>query len=259
MSPEEELRHQRLRKLELLKSQGVEPYGRRFEKTAACAALAARPVGESVRAAGRFATRREHGKSLFADLRDSSGKIQLYAKEDALGAGRFAFLASLDIGDWIGVAGELFQTKTGEPTIKVSEVQLLAKSLRPPPEKWHGLKDVEVRYRQRYLDLIANAPVRSAFEMRSRVIRELRRLLDDAGFLEVETPMMHPIPGGAAGEPFTTHHRALDLQLYLRLAPELYLKRLLVGGFERVYEIAKSFRNEGISPRHNPEVTMLES
>ena len=259
MTPEEELREQRLRKLQLLKSQGVEPYGRRFDKTAPCFALATQPVGTEVRAAGRLSARREHGKSLFADLRDASGKIQIYAKADTLGPERFAFVSSLDIGDWVGVSGQLFQTRTGEATIAISEAQLLSKSLRPLPEKWHGLKDVEVRYRQRYLDLIANPSVRAAFEARSRVIRECRRLLDAEGYLEVETPMMHAIPGGAAGEPFITQHRALGLQLYLRLAPELYLKRLLVGGCERVYEISKSFRNEGLSPRHNPEFTMLES
>ena len=259
MTPEEELREQRLRKLQLLQSQGIEPYGRRFDKTASCAELAAQPVGTEVRAAGRLTARREHGKSVFADLRDGSGKIQIYAKEDALGAEPFAFVSRFDIGDWVGVSGKLFHTRTGETTIAVAAAELLAKSLRPLPEKWHGLKDIEIRYRQRYLDLIANPAVRAAFDARSRIIRECRRLLDAEGYLEVETPMMHAIAGGAAGEPFTTQHKALGLQLYLRLAPELYLKRLLVGGCERVYEIGKSFRNEGLSPRHNPEFTMLES
>jgi len=260
MTPEQALRQQRLKKLQLFHSQGIETYGCRFEKTASCAVLAKDyPAGTSLRAAGRLTARREHGKSLFADVRDSSGKIQIYAKEGQLDAERLALLASLDVGDWVGIAGKLFHTKTGEPTIAVEDVILLAKSLRPIPEKWHGLKDQEVRYRQRYLDLIANPEVRSAFEVRTRVIRELRRLLDTAGYLEVETPMMHAMPGGATGEPFATHHRALDLPLFLRLAPELYLKRLLVGGFERVYELSKSFRNEGLSPRHNPEFTMLEA
>jgi lysyl-tRNA synthetase class 2 len=188
---------------------------------------------------------------------DRTGRIQLYARADQLGDDYAAFSA-LDVGDFIGVTGEMFRTRTGQLTIAVKSVTFLAKSLRPLPEKWHGLKDVETRYRQRYVDLIVNPEAREIFVLRSRLVGALRAFLDARGFLEVETPMMQPIPGGAIARPFKTHHNALDLDLYLRIAPELYLKRLVVGGFERVYEINRNFRNEGISTQHNPEFTMLE-
>jgi lysyl-tRNA synthetase class 2 len=200
---------------------------------------------------------RHHGKSCFAVLRDQSGQIQLYARADVLGLAYAAFV-DLDVGDFVGVTGELFRTRTGELTVAVKHFDFLTKALRPLPEKWHGLKDVETRYRRRYVDLIVNPQVREAFVMKSRLIATLRAFFDARGFLEVETPMMQPIPGGAAAKPFVTHHNALDMALYLRIAPELYLKRLVVGGFDRVYEINRNFRNEGISTQHNPEFTMLE-
>ena len=220
--------------------------------------LSAFEEGKVVSFAGRLITKREHGKSGFAHLSDESGKIQIYAQANALGAG-FQLFKELDIGDIIGVSGELFKTRTGESTIVVKEIKLLSKALRPLPEKWHGLKDVEVRYRQRYLDLIANPDSRDVFIKRSKIVSLIRDFFNNRKFTEVETPMLHPLPGGAAGKPFATHHNATDAQVYLRIAPELYLKRLLVGGLEKVYEINRSFRNEGVSARHNPEFTMLEA
>ncbi len=214
--------------------------------------------GKSISISGRIISRRSHGKVVFMDLRDSTGKIQLYIKSDFVGEEKFNSLEDVDIADIISVKGELFKTHTGELTVKVEDFVVLAKALRPLPEKWHGLKDVELRYRQRYLDLIANEEVKKVFLTRSRIIKAIRNFLDDKGFLEVETPMMHPIPGGAAGRPFKTHHNEYDSDLYLRIAPELYLKQLLVGGLDKVYEINRSFRNEGVSTRHNPEFTMLE-
>jgi len=214
--------------------------------------------GKSISISGRIISRRSHGKVVFMDLRDSTGKIQLYIKSDFVGEEKFNSLQDVDIADIISVKGELFKTHAGELTVKVEDFVVLAKALRPLPEKWHGLKDVELRYRQRYLDLIANEEVKKVFLTRSRIIKAIRNFLDDKGFLEVETPMMHPIPGGAAGRPFKTHHNEYDSDLYLRIAPELYLKQLLVGGLDKVYEINRSFRNEGVSTRHNPEFTMLE-
>lgn len=207
---------------------------------------------------GRIVARRSHGKVVFMDLRDSTGKIQVYAKADFIGKERFELLGDIDIADIICVRGELFKTHTGEPTIKMTEFAVLAKAIQPLPEKWHGLKDVELRYRQRYLDLIANEDVRKVFAMRSRIIKAIRDFLDERGYQEVETPMMHNIPGGAAGRPFKTHHNEYNMELYFRIAPELFLKRLVVGGLDKVYEINRSFRNEGVSTRHNPEFTMLE-
>ena len=257
---------ERLKKLSSLQAcapsqEAAGPYGRRFATTHRLLWLHKDfEEGKEVRVAGRLRAIRSHGKSIFADLHDEGDKIQIYLKEDLVGADAFELFSSkIDIGDILGVEGPLFKTKTGEISLKVKKFQLLAKNLRPLPEKWHGLKDIETRYRQRYVDLLMNREVRELFMLRSRLLTELRKFLDRAGFLEVETPMMHPIAGGAAGEPFKTHHKALDLNLYLRLAPELYLKKLLVGGFEKVYELAKSFRNEGISTRHNPEFTMLEA
>jgi len=207
---------------------------------------------------GRVMARRSHGKVLFMDLKDATAGVQLYLKAEFLGEDKFAQLEDIDVADIIAVRGELFKTHTGEPTVKVEDFAVLAKALRPLPEKWHGLKDVELRYRQRYLDLLANGEVRQVFLQRSRIVKAIRDFLDKKGFQEVETPMMHSIPGGAAGRPFKSHHNEYDMDLYLRIAPELYLKRLLVGGLDRVYEINRSFRNEGVSTKHNPEFTMLE-
>jgi lysyl-tRNA synthetase class 2 len=210
-----------------------------------------------VKIAGRMMTRRVMGKAAFCHLQDMSGRMQLYLTRDALGE-QYEEFKKWDIGDILGADGVLFKTKTGELSVKVDNVRLLVKALRPLPEKYHGLADTETKYRQRYLDLIMNEVARKTFRMRSEIVRCIRRFLDDRGFLEVETPMMQAIPGGAAARPFITHHQALDMQLFLRIAPELYLKRLVVGGFEKVYEINRNFRNEGLSTRHNPEFTMLE-
>ena len=220
------------------------------------AALAADPVEVAV--AGRLMAQRVMGKASFASLQDMSGRIQLFVQREALGEALYSAFKGWDVGDILGAVGTLFKTRTGELSVRVHELRLLTKSLRPLPEKWHGLQDQETRYRQRYLDLIANPEAARRFQTRSRVVQHIRRFFDARGFLEVETPMMQPIPGGATARPFVTHHHALDMPLYLRIAPELYLKRLVVGGFERVYEINRNFRNEGVSTRHNPEFTMLE-
>jgi len=218
--------------------------------------LEAEPV--EVRVGGRMLTRRIMGKASFATLQDRSGQIQVFLQRDTLGDETYAAFKSLDLGDIVGVCGQMFRTKTGELSVKAVELVLLAKSLQPLPEKFHGLTDQELRYRQRYVDLIVNEQTRNVFEVRTRVVQFLRSYLNALDFLEVETPMMQAIPGGAAARPFVTHHNALDRRLYLRVAPELYLKRLVVGGFERVYELNRSFRNEGVSTQHNPEFTMLE-
>lgn len=251
-----ELLQERRNKLEELKKAGIKPYGGKFLRSHSLSDKL--EVGERVAVAGRVRQLRSHGKTAFADLKDERGKIQIYISFDLIGEEKYSLFHKLDIGDFLGVEGEIFRTKTEELTVKVEKFTVLAKSLRPLPEKWKGLKDVETRYRQRYLDLVSNEEVRELFVLRSRLIGLMREWLDKRGFLEVETPILQPIPGGAAGKPFKTHQDALDTDLYLRIAPELYLKRLLVGGFEKVYELNRSFRNEGISTRHNPEFTMLE-
>jgi lysyl-tRNA synthetase class 2 len=261
----EQMRRRR-EKLDTWRARGVNPFGARFPVTHWAGTLLARFKDADEAAlqsagacalAGRVIAMRHHGKTCFVVLRDQSGQIQLYARADVLGDAYPAFV-DLDVGDFIGVTGELFRTRTNELTVAVKQFEFLAKALRPLPEKWHGLKDVETRYRRRYVDLIVNPQVREAFVMKSRLIAATRAFFDARGFLEVETPMMQPIPGGATAKPFVTHHNALDMPLYLRIAPELYLKRLVVGGLERVYEINRNFRNEGMSTQHNPEFTMLE-
>ncbi|MCF7669050.1 MAG: lysine--tRNA ligase, partial [Verrucomicrobia bacterium] len=246
-------------KLAELHERGVNPFSNEFEPTETCAEARGKfEEGRNVAVAGRITAHRDMGKSQFFDLRDSTGRIQIYAQKKVIGEDAFDVIKHLDLGDFLGVRGDLFQTRTGEITVKVQEFVVLSKALRPPPEKWHGLADTEIRYRQRYLDLIASEEVKKVFFKRSRIIWEIRRFLQDRGFIEVETPMMQAIPGGAAAQPFVTHHNSLGCDFYLRIALELYLKRLLVGGMDRVFEIGRNFRNEGISRRHNPEFTMLE-
>jgi lysyl-tRNA synthetase class 2 len=216
-------------------------------------------AGETVSVAGRLVAIRDQGKVAFLVIRDATGDLQLFCRPNVVGEEAFAALSELDLGDWVGATGEVLRTRRGELSVSPTDVVLLSKSLRPLPEKFHGLTDTETRLRQRYVDLIANPEVREVFQARFRIISAIRGYMESLGYLEVETPMLHPIPGGAAARPFVTHHNALDMELYLRIAPELFLKRLIVGGFERVYEINRSFRNEGMSPRHNPEFTMLEA
>ncbi|MBC7076500.1 MAG: lysine--tRNA ligase [Syntrophomonadaceae bacterium] len=256
-----ELKKVRMDKLAELREAGIEPYGGRFERSSTAQIVKdkfAEMEGRTVKLAGRIVAKRRHGKAGFADLQDFSGNIQLYFRKNDIGEAKYELFKRLDIGDILGIEGQVFRTNKGEISVHVADLVYLSKSLLPLPEKWHGLKDVELRYRQRYVDLMVNPEVKQVFIKRSKIIKEIRNYLDSKGFLEVETPMMQPIPGGAAARPFITHHNALDMDLYLRIAPELYLKRLLVGGFEKVYEINRSFRNEGISTRHNPEFTMLE-
>ena len=263
-----EQRQQRIKKLDHLRQAGVAPYGARFEAKDRAGHLITlhgekpKDVLEQEKIlctiAGRVVALRRFGKAGFAVLQDGSDRLQVYLKKDLLTEQAYLITEQLDLGDWIGVTGVLFRTKTNEFTVEVHELTFLSKALRPLPEKWHGLTDVETRYRQRYVDLIANPSVHQIFATRSRIIAGIRAYLIERGFLEVETPMMHPIPGGAAAKPFVTHHNALGVDLYLRIAPELYLKRLIVGGFPRVFEINRNFRNEGISTIHNPEFTMLE-
>lgn len=214
--------------------------------------------GESVAIAGRIMSWRDMGKASFMDIADHSDRIQIYLRQDAVGEDVYKGMKNWDIGDIVGLEGEVFRTRHGEISIRVSSITLLAKSLQPLPEKWHGLKDVDLRYRQRYVDLIVNPQVKETFKKRTQIIKEIRAFLDEKDFLEVETPLLHTIAGGAAAKPFVTHHNALDMDLFLRIAPELHLKRLIVGGFDKVYELGRNFRNEGISTRHNPEFTMLE-
>jgi lysyl-tRNA synthetase class 2 len=254
---------QRRVKLKRLRKRGIDPFAcTRFDRTHISAQIHENfdaLQSTVVRVAGRLTAFRSHGKASFADLADAAGTIQLHFTIDRLGEEGYGLLEDLDIGDFIGAEGVVFRTKRGEDSVAVSRFEVLAKALRPLPEKWHGLRDVEIRFRQRYADLIANAQVRRIFQVRSRVLEEIRRFMTSRGFIEVETPMMQPLPGGAFARPFITHHHTLDVDLYLRVAPELYLKRLVVGGLERVYELGRVFRNEGVSSRHNPEFTMLEA
>jgi lysyl-tRNA synthetase class 2 len=264
--PKSHLLAERREKLERLRQAGIEPFPHAFEgrteiveiRTAHEGLASGAETEDRRRVAGRIAARRGHGRAAFIDLVDRSGRIQLHAREDLLGSESFELLVGLDLGDILGAEGVVFATKRGELSLRLEGWTLLAKSLRPPPDKFHGLEDVELRYRQRELDLIANPEVRELFEKRARVVGTTRDWLDERGFLEVETPVLQPLYGGALARPFTTHHNALDRDLYLRIATELYLKRCVVGGIERVYELGKDFRNEGISPKHNPEFTMLE-
>ena len=252
---------QRIRKLKELRELGINPYPYSFDRTHMASDILGSfdtLEGTGVRVAGRLLTIRIMGKASFAHLLDQSGRIQIYVRRDLVGDEQYALFKSLDSGDFLGVTGKPFRTRTGEITIEAERLELLSKALRPLPEKWHGLTDVEKRYRQRYLDLIANEEVRRIFRTRSRIIDAIRRYLVERDFLEVETPILQPIHGGAAARPFVTHHNALDRDLYLRIALELYLKRCVIGGFERVFEIGRNFRNEGISTRHNPEFTMME-
>ena len=255
-------------KLEALREAGVNPFANDFRPThttgdvrAAFEPLAAdalATIDAPVAIAGRMVAKRDFGKASFLHVQDRDGRLQAYVKRDSLGEDAFARFKHADVGDFVGVVGTPFRTKTNELTLEARELRVLAKALRPLPEKWHGLTDVEARYRQRYLDLIANEEARATFRKRAQLMHFLREFLTARGFIEVETPMMQPIAGGAAARPFVTHHNALDMQLYLRIAPELYLKRLLVGGFDRVFEMNRVFRNEGVSTRHNPEFTLLE-
>ncbi len=264
---------QRRAKLDGLRAKGLDPFRNKFTPEVGCGTARSRflksnespgspealPEGATVTIAGRITAHRDMGKSQFLDLKDSSGRIQIYAQKQVLGDEQYEIFRHLDLADFIGVRGTMFRTRTGEPSVKVESFTILAKALRPPPAKWHGLEDTEIRYRQRYLDLLANDDVRDVFLRRSAVIREIRAFFHERGYVEVETPMMQAIPGGAAAQPFKTWHNALGCEFHLRIALELYLKRLLVGGMDRVFEIGRNFRNEGLSRRHNPEFTMLEA
>lgn len=259
----------RREKMEVLRDKGIDPFGKSFERSTTTAKLHAKfdsldkerlAEGEhTATVAGRIMTKRGKGKAGFANLQDSTGTIQIYVRKDVLGEEAYEVFDAADLGDIIGVTGEVFKTNMGELSIRVTELTHLSKALRPLPEKYHGLTDIEERYRRRYLDLITNSESRSTFVTRSLVISALRDYLQDRAFIEVETPILQAIAGGAAARPFITHHNTLDMEFYMRIAPELYLKRLLVGGFDRVYEIGRNFRNEGMSIRHNPEFTMFET
>ena len=251
----------RLEKLELLRQAGIEPYADRYERTHKALDILERfeeLEGQVVSVAGRIMSKRDQGKVIFTHIQDFSGRIQIYIRMDELGQTLFDLITKFDVGDIIGVEGKVFRTKRGEISIHALNVKLLSKAMRPLPEKFHGLTNVEIRYRKRYLDLVMNPDVRQVFVTRSKIIRYMREFLEEREFLEVETPTLHTIPGGAAARPFSTHHNTLDIDLYLRIALELPLKRLIVGGFEKVFEIGRTFRNEGISIKHNPEFTMME-
>ncbi|CCU77612.1 Lysyl-tRNA synthetase (class II) [Halanaerobium saccharolyticum subsp. saccharolyticum DSM 6643] len=256
-----ELMLQRREKLSQLREEREKAFADKYEVTYHAAEVESNfeeLEEKEVKLAGRLMAIRTHGKASFADLMDMSGKVQLYVKQNNIGEDRYEFFQDLDLGDLVGITGTVFKTNRGQVSIRVSSFELLTKSLRPLPEKFHGLKDKDIRYRQRYLDLIVNPDVKETFVIRSKIIKEMRRYLENKGFLEVETPMMHPIAGGATARPFVTHHNTLDMDLYLRIAPELYLKKLIVGGFEKVFEINRNFRNEGMSYKHNPEFTTME-
>lgn len=258
----------RLDKLAVLREQGIDPFGQKYVRTHSAQEIIANYNDQTkesltqqavqVKIAGRLVAKRVQGKASFAHLQDMSGKIQIYVRRDRVGQEQYEVFRTVDIGDFLGISGEVFKTNRGEISIKADEVTFLSKALRPLPEKYHGLRDIEQRYRRRYLDLIMNPEVKETFQARSRIISSMRSYLDEQGFLEVETPTLQTIPGGGHASPFVTHHNALDMQLYMRIALELYLKRLIIGGIEKVYEIGRVYRNEGISTRHNPEFTMLE-
>lgn len=258
----------RREKMNSLRESGKDPFGTKYVRTHSATDIATQydelskedleAQGIEVTIAGRIMTKRGKGKAGFAHVQDLTGQIQIYVRMDAVGEEQYELFNTIDIGDIVGITGTVFKTKVGELSVKAKDFQLLTKSLRPLPDKFHGLKDVEQRYRQRYVDLIMNPEVKDTFVARSKIIRSMRRYLDDHGYLEVETPTMHSIPGGASARPFITHHNALDMELYMRIAIELHLKRLIVGGLEKVYEIGRVFRNEGVSTRHNPEFTMIE-
>jgi lysyl-tRNA synthetase class 2 len=251
---------QRKAKLAALRAQGIDPFQNKFTPTETCAEARGNYLeGREVAVAGRITAHRDMGKSMFIDVRDQSGRIQCYAQKNVLGDEQFHIFTHLDLADFVGVKGALFTTKTGEISIKLASFTILAKALRPPPAKWHGLEDTEIRYRQRYLDLIANPDVKKIFLQRSEIIHEIRNFFHERKYVEVETPAMQAVPGGAAAQPFKTFHNALGCEFYLRIALELYHKRLLVGGIDKLFEIGKNFRNEGLSRRHNPEFTMLEA
>lgn len=263
-----ELLQIRRNKLDELRKLGIDPFGAKYSRTHTAKAVLDKyngmtkeeleAEGAVVSLAGRIMAKREMGKASFAHIQDLSGRLQIYVRQDTVPAEKYEAFTMLDLGDIIGVSGKVFKTKTGELSVKVTDLEVLSKSLYPLPEKYHGLKDVELRYRQRYVDLIMNPDVQQTFIARSRIIQSMRRYLDSLGYLEVETPTLHAIAGGAAARPFITHHNALDMTLYMRIAIELHLKRLIVGGLEKVYEIGRVYRNEGISTRHNPEFTMIE-
>ncbi len=259
-STEQELIAVRREKLTKLREKGVDPYGGRFETTDEPGDLRANfEEGKKVRVAGRITALRDMGKSQFFDIADFKGRIQCFLNKNGIGEEAFEIFKLLDLGDWIGMEGETFTTKVGEPSVKAEQITVLSKALRPMPDKFHGLTDQEAKYRKRYLDLMSNENSRAVFLNRSLMVREMRTFLQDRGFLEVETPMLQDVPGGAAARPFETYHNALDMPLFMRIAPELFLKRLLVGGMTKVFELNRNFRNEGISRRHNPEFTMLEA
>lgn len=261
MDSQNELWRVRLDKLELFRSKGIEPYADRYVRTHMAQDVIenfGELEGQGVKVAGRIMSKRDQGKVIFVHIQDFSGRIQIYIRRDDVGSDSFDLISKFDVGDFIGVDGNVFRTKRGEISIHALRVDILSKAMRPLPEKFHGLTNVEMRYRQRYVDLIVNPDVRSVFVTRSKIIRAMREFLESRGFLEVETPTLHTVAGGAAARPFITHHNTLDMDLYLRIALELYLKRLIVGGFEKVYEIGRNFRNEGISIKHNPEFTMME-
>lgn len=261
-----ELLKVRREKLDEIRAKGIDPFPYTYERTANAAEILSKfeKIGEGeeskeeVSIAGRLMTKRGHGKASFAHLQDETGRIQIYSREDKIGKDKYDIYRKLDIGDFIGVKGHVFRTRTGEITVKIYEFTILCKSLHPLPEKWHGLTDKELRYRERYVDLMVNPGVKEVFVKRSKIVSLIRRFLEERGFLDVETPILHVLQGGAAAKPFETYHDALDMPLFMRVAPELYLKRLIVGGFEKVFEMGRVFRNEGMSFKHNPEYTILE-